>query len=150
MPERPFQAFERPDNSQIELLDPTSGKEEGLFATPPLAVHAPVYSPDATKLAVFAVIMYSIWWSYRHGGMDAWPPGMFHGDPDIPRWIAFAAVVAVYAIVAIPIGAGRRADAIFINETERDHMCDAVHDVRIDLAAPVAGDVADKLLPVAG
>ncbi|HXC60055.1 MAG TPA: PspC domain-containing protein [Steroidobacteraceae bacterium] len=70
---------------------------------------------SAVWFAAFAVIMYSIWWGYRHGGMGAWPPGMFHGDPDIPRWVAYAAVVAVYALVAIPIGAGRRAAMYYAN-----------------------------------
>jgi hypothetical protein len=70
---------------------------------------------SAVWFAAFAVVMYSIWWGYRHGGMGAWPPGVFHGDPDIPRWVAFAAVVAVYAIVAIPIGAGRRAALYYAN-----------------------------------
>jgi phage shock protein PspC (stress-responsive transcriptional regulator) len=70
---------------------------------------------SAVWFAAFAIIMYSIWWGYRHGGMGAWPPGMFHGDPDIPHWVAFAAVVAVYAFVAIPISAGRRAALHYAN-----------------------------------
>jgi phage shock protein PspC (stress-responsive transcriptional regulator) len=70
---------------------------------------------SAVWFAAFALIMYSIWWGYRHGGMGAWPPGMFHGDPDIPRWVALAAVVAVYAFVAIPISAGRRAALYYAN-----------------------------------
>lgn len=64
---------------------------------------------SAVWFAAFAIIMYSLWWTFEHGGVGAWPPGMFHGDPDIPRWVAFAAVVAVYAFLAIPISAGRRA-----------------------------------------
>ena len=70
---------------------------------------------SAVWFTAFAIIMYSIWWGYRHGGMGAWPPGMFHGDPDIPHWVAFAAVVAVYAFVAIPISAGRRAALHYAN-----------------------------------
>jgi hypothetical protein len=70
---------------------------------------------SAVWFAAFAIIMYSIWWSYERGGMGAWPPGMFHGDPDIPRWVAYAAVVAVYAFIAIPIGAGRRAALYYAN-----------------------------------
>ena len=70
---------------------------------------------SAVWFAVFAIIMYSLWWSYRHGDLGAWPPGMFHGDPDFPRWVAFAAVVAVYAFVAIPISAGRRAALYYAN-----------------------------------
>jgi hypothetical protein len=40
---------------------------------------------------------------------------VFHGDPDIPRWVAYAAVVAVYALVAIPLGAARRATLYYAN-----------------------------------
>ncbi len=70
---------------------------------------------SAVWFAAFAIIMYSIWWAHRHGGLGAWPPGVFHGDPDIPRWVAYAAVVAVYAIIAIPVGAGRRAALYYAN-----------------------------------
>jgi hypothetical protein len=70
---------------------------------------------SAVWFAAFAIVMYSIWWAHRHGGLGAWPPGVFHGDPDIPRWVAFAAVVAVYALIAIPVGAGRRAAMYYAN-----------------------------------
>jgi len=105
-------------------------RQQARWWTPPLAPQpAPGYAARVTGsvllpvltvvsavwFAAFAIIMYSIWWGYRHGGMGAWPPGMFHGDPDIPRWVAFAAVVAVYAFVAIPISAGRRAALYYAN-----------------------------------
>jgi len=70
---------------------------------------------SAVWFAAFAIVMYSIWWGYRRGGMDAWPPGMFHGDPDLPRWVAYAAVIAVFALIALPLSAGRRAALYYAN-----------------------------------
>jgi len=108
-------------------------RREARWWAPPMAPHqgqpAPGYAARVTGsvllpiltvmsavwFAAFAIIMYSIWWAHRHGGLGAWPPGVFHGDPDIPRWAAYAAVLAVYALLAIPIGAGRRAALYYAN-----------------------------------
>jgi phage shock protein PspC (stress-responsive transcriptional regulator) len=70
---------------------------------------------SAVWFAAMAIVVYSVWWGYRHAGFGAWPPGMFHGHTDIPFWLAMVAVIAVYALVAIPIGAGRRASLYYAN-----------------------------------
>jgi len=70
---------------------------------------------SAVWFAAMALVVYSIWWGYSHAGFERWPPGLFHGDADVPRWLAIVAVVAVYALVAIPIGAGRRASLYYAN-----------------------------------
>jgi phage shock protein PspC (stress-responsive transcriptional regulator) len=65
--------------------------------------------------AAMTIAAYSVWWAYRFGGPEAWPPGVFPLDGDIPFWIAMAAVIAVYALIAIPLGAGRRASRWYAN-----------------------------------
>jgi phage shock protein PspC (stress-responsive transcriptional regulator) len=70
---------------------------------------------SAVWFAAMAIAGYSVWWAYRFGGLDAWPPGVFQMDGDIPFWVAMAAVVAVYALIAIPLGAGRRASRWYAN-----------------------------------
>jgi phage shock protein PspC (stress-responsive transcriptional regulator) len=70
---------------------------------------------SAVWFAAMAIAGYSVWWAYRFGGLDAWPPGAFRMHGDIPFWVAMAAVIAVYALIAIPIGAGRRAARWYAN-----------------------------------
>lgn len=70
---------------------------------------------SAVWFSAMAIVVYSVWWGYRHAGFSTWPPGMFHGHPDIPFWLAMVAVVALYALIALPIGAGRRASLYYAN-----------------------------------
>jgi len=70
---------------------------------------------SAVWFAAMAIMVYSVWWGYRHAGFGSWPPGMFHSHPDIPFWLAMVAVLAMYALIAIPIGAGRRASLYYAN-----------------------------------
>ena len=70
---------------------------------------------SAVWFSAMALVVYSIWWGYSHTAFELWPPGIFHGDADVPRWLAIVAVVALYALVAIPIAAGRRAALYYAN-----------------------------------
>lgn len=70
---------------------------------------------SAVWFAAMAVAAYSLWWSYRYGAFNAWPQGMFQLGGEIPFWVAMAAVIAVYALIAIPLGAGRRAARWYAN-----------------------------------
>ena len=70
---------------------------------------------SAVWFAALAVAAYSVWWAYRFGGLEAWPPGVFHLSSDVPFWLAMAVVIAVYALLAIPLGAGRRAARWYAN-----------------------------------
>jgi Tol biopolymer transport system component len=45
-------AYQRAGNRAIHLLDPSSGMERALVTDTAGFVHAPIYSPDATKVAV--------------------------------------------------------------------------------------------------
>jgi hypothetical protein len=40
---------------------------------------------------------------------------MHHWPAELPRWIALVAVVAVYALIALPLGAARRASLYYAN-----------------------------------
>lgn len=70
---------------------------------------------SAVWFASMAIAAYSVWWGYRFGGLDAWPRGAFRLDADIPFWVAMAAVIATYALIAIPLHAGSRAARWYAN-----------------------------------
>ncbi len=68
---------------------------------------------SAGWFAVMAVAVFILWHSYRHVGIDLLP-----GDwdvSDMPRWLPIIALIAVYALLALPIGAGRRAALYYAN-----------------------------------
>jgi phage shock protein PspC (stress-responsive transcriptional regulator) len=70
---------------------------------------------SAVWFAAMAVAAYSVWWGYQHAAFRVWPPGAFNGDPDVPRWLAIIAIIAIYALIALPLGAGRRAALYYAN-----------------------------------
>jgi phage shock protein PspC (stress-responsive transcriptional regulator) len=135
-------AYGQPFNAQ-ELVDRIKKKHEDFRSerrarrmnrhaawTPPTATQVPpgyaarvtggVLLPVLTVLSAvwfsaMAIVVYSVWWGYRHAGFSTWPPGLFRGHPDIPLWLAMVAVVALYALIALPIGAGRRASLYYAN-----------------------------------
>ncbi len=51
-----------------------------------------------------AVAVFVLWHSYRHVGIDLAPGDWDVGD--MPRWLPILALIAVYALLALPIGAG--------------------------------------------
>jgi hypothetical protein len=75
--------------------------------------------------AGMAIAAYSIWWVYRFGDGGAWPAGAFHFNNSIPYWVALAAVIAVFALLAIPLSAGRRAARWYANGGRRHGWADA-------------------------
>jgi hypothetical protein len=54
-----------------------------------------------------------VWHSYRHTGFfwshEHWDAG------NVPLWVPLVAVLVVYALLALPIGAGRRAAVYYAN-----------------------------------
>lgn len=80
---------------------------------------------SAVWFSALAIVAYSIWWVYRIGGPQAWPPGVSHLQGDIPFWVAMAAVLAVYALIAIPVAAGRRAARWYANGGKLHGWADA-------------------------
>jgi phage shock protein PspC (stress-responsive transcriptional regulator) len=70
---------------------------------------------SAVWFAVMATAAYVIWQGWNRVGLFNWSPGSWDGYGDIPRWVAIAAVAAIYALLAIPIGTARRASLYYAN-----------------------------------
>ena len=136
---QPFNAQELVDRIKKKHEDFRSGRSERRARrhmnrqaawSPPLATQVPpgyaarvtggLLLPVLTVLSAvwfssMAVAAYSVWWGYRHADFGTWPPGLFNGHPDVPFWLAMVAVIALYALIALPIGAGRRASLYYAN-----------------------------------
>ena len=81
---------------------------------------------SAAWFTAMVLAVTSVWYGYGHLGAYVWPPGAF-GWPhhEVPRWIPLIAVIAVYALIAMPIGAGRRASLYYANGGRNHGWADA-------------------------
>jgi phage shock protein PspC (stress-responsive transcriptional regulator) len=70
---------------------------------------------SAVWFAAMAMAAYVIWQGWYAMGFNPWPPGSWQQYSEIPRWVALAAVIAIYAVLAIPIGTARRASLYYAN-----------------------------------
>jgi phage shock protein PspC (stress-responsive transcriptional regulator) len=70
---------------------------------------------SAVWFSVMATAAYVIWQGWNRIGLYNWPPRAWEGYEDVPRWVAIVAVVAIYALLAIPIGTARRASLYYAN-----------------------------------
>jgi phage shock protein PspC (stress-responsive transcriptional regulator) len=70
---------------------------------------------SAAWFAAMALLMLTVWWSFDHGGYGLWWHGNWAEVPHMPRWLLVAAMIAVYAVIALPIGAARRASLYYAN-----------------------------------
>jgi phage shock protein PspC (stress-responsive transcriptional regulator) len=70
---------------------------------------------SAVWFAAMATVAYLVWQGWNRMGFHNWPPGNWEGYNDFPRWAAIVAVVAIYALLAIPIGTARRASLHYAN-----------------------------------
>jgi phage shock protein PspC (stress-responsive transcriptional regulator) len=70
---------------------------------------------SAVWFFAMAAVAYIVWQGWYSLGFIGWPPGSWHGYSDIPRWVAMIAIVAIYAVLAIPIGSARRASLYYAN-----------------------------------
>lgn len=70
---------------------------------------------SAVWFSAMATAAYVIWQGWNRIGLYNWPPRTWDGYEDIPRWVAMVAVVAIYALLAIPIGTARRASLYYAN-----------------------------------
>ncbi|HTQ35855.1 MAG TPA: PspC domain-containing protein [Steroidobacteraceae bacterium] len=86
-------------------------------------VMLPVFTVlSAGWFALMAVAAVMVWHTYMPPGY--WPPA--HGYlAHLPRWMALLAVVAIYALLALPIGAGRRTALYYANGGHQHGWADA-------------------------
>jgi phage shock protein PspC (stress-responsive transcriptional regulator) len=69
---------------------------------------------SACWFAVMAIVFMAVWWAYDHG-WSHFGNGLHHWPHDVPRWAALVAIVALYLLIALPIGAARRASLYYTN-----------------------------------
>lgn len=68
---------------------------------------------SAVWFAAMVIAAFSVWWGYEIqlvSGWESW--GQW---PHAPRWIVLVLLLVVYAVIALPIGAGRRAALYYAN-----------------------------------
>jgi hypothetical protein len=70
---------------------------------------------SALWFAAMAVGLLSVWWTTGHMHFNVWPQGDWFNVPDLPRWVAIAIILVVYALLAMPIGAARKAALYYAN-----------------------------------
>jgi hypothetical protein len=75
---------------------------------------------SAAWFTAMVIAFMTVLWSYGHFNVYGWPHGGWsHGafgwPHDLPRWIPLVAIVGVYALIAMPIGAARRASLYYAN-----------------------------------
>jgi phage shock protein PspC (stress-responsive transcriptional regulator) len=67
---------------------------------------------SAAWFVVMAVAVFMVWHNYEHTGFD-WPHGPW--GHHLPLWVPLVVMLVVYALLALPIGAGRRAAVYYAN-----------------------------------
>jgi hypothetical protein len=78
---------------------------------------------SAGWFAVMLVAAFLAWRLWNQPAMH-WPPASMH-LAQLPHWLPLVAVIAVYALFALPIGAGRRAAAYYANGGRHGGWADA-------------------------
>jgi phage shock protein PspC (stress-responsive transcriptional regulator) len=69
---------------------------------------------SAGWFALMALTAVIVWHAFGPHGLH-WAPGHDYYWGHLPRWIPLVAVIAVYALLALPIGAGRKAAMYYAN-----------------------------------
>jgi phage shock protein PspC (stress-responsive transcriptional regulator) len=99
-------------------------REPGPAARIAGGVMLPVFTVlSAGWFALMAVAAIMVWHTYGQPGFD-WPPGpgnLAH----LPRWIPLVALAAIYAVLALPIGVGRRTALYYANGGHAHGWADA-------------------------
>jgi phage shock protein PspC (stress-responsive transcriptional regulator) len=68
---------------------------------------------SAAWFVAMAISLLAVWGGYAYPGLGYWPDQAW--DPQLPRWAALALVFVVFALVAIPLSAGRRTAIYYAN-----------------------------------
>jgi phage shock protein PspC (stress-responsive transcriptional regulator) len=69
---------------------------------------------SACWFAAMAIAFLAVWWAYDHG-WQFFGDVPHHWPHDLPRWAALIAIFAMYLLIALPIGAARRASLYYAN-----------------------------------
>jgi phage shock protein PspC (stress-responsive transcriptional regulator) len=129
---QPFRAQEVVDRVKKKRAEWRRGKHRmrpAWWSAQPVATPPPGYAARVTGgvllplltvlsavwFAALASAAYVIWQGWYTMGFNIWPPGSWQQYNDIPRWVAMVAIVAIYALLAIPIGTARRASLYYAN-----------------------------------
>lgn len=79
-------------------------------------VLVPVFTVlSAAWFATLAAVLLVLWWSTNYVHFAHWPPQPWSGITHLPQWIAAIIALVVYVLIALPIGAGRRAALYYAN-----------------------------------
>lgn len=91
----------------------TPAQPPGGFARVAGGVMLPILTViSAVWFAAMAIAAFSVWWSYE-AQVVAW--NTWGHWPQFPRWIVLLLLLVIYAVIALPIGAGRRAALYYAN-----------------------------------
>jgi phage shock protein PspC (stress-responsive transcriptional regulator) len=68
---------------------------------------------SAVWFAAMAIAALTVWWGYEAQMAVHW--GSWGHWPQFPRWMVLLLLVVIYAVIALPLGAGRRAALYYAN-----------------------------------
>jgi len=107
--------------------EPVPGPVPGYAARVTGGLLLPVFTVlSAVWFTAMLIAMIAVWNMHGVFGLDAWPHGPHDWSNGPPRWVAFVAVAAVWMLVAIPLGAGRRASLFYANGGRSHGWADAL------------------------
>jgi len=107
--------------------DPVAGPVPGYAARVTGGLLLPVFTVlSAVWFTAMLIAMVAVWNMHGVFGFESWPQGPQGWSDGPPRWVAIVAVAAVWMLVAIPIGAGRRASLFYANGGRSHGWADAL------------------------
>jgi phage shock protein PspC (stress-responsive transcriptional regulator) len=113
--------------SWFRTQEPVAGSAPGYAARVTGGLLLPVFTVlSAVWFTAMLIAMIAVWNMHGVFGLDPWPQGAQGWANGPPRWMAIVAVAAVWMLVAIPIGAGRRASLFYANGGRSHGWADAL------------------------
>lgn len=107
--------------------EPEPGPAPGYAARVTGGLLLPVFTVlSAVWFTAMLIAMIAVWNMHGVFGFDAWPHGLHGWTNGPPRWAAIFVVAAVWMLIAIPLGAGRRASLFYANGGRSHGWADAL------------------------